>query len=251
MGLFRHVLDELRLGVDEKTSFDEPPAPRLPKMILPMPNKDKDFHEHWYPGRDELDIIHPFRIVLMSKPNAGKTTVMKNILARIQEGKTPFERIIVVHCDAQETHEYDDLDCVLCSHVPSPQDISPSRKTLIILEDLNYQKMDRFEDGDLERLFGYASTHKNVSCMLTAQNAFSIPAHLRRCANVFVVWHNRDADMLKMLGRKIGLGYKDLCRAIDRHCQDEHDSLWVDFTTGTPMRFRKNGYEALTLDDLK
>ena len=219
----------------------------LPKHIIPFTNRDKEFHETWYPARDWLDFPHPFRMMLASKPNGGKTTVILNIILRVAFGKHPFQKIIVVHCDPEQTREYNQLDRLLTAHIPAPEEFDPQEKTLVILEDLSYLNMSLEQQGRLERLYGYASTHKNVSCILTAQDPFSILPTVRRCSNVFVVWNNHDGDMLKLLSRKTGHGTEQLSKALVQHCRGPHDSFWIDLTPNSPAKYRKNGYQALKL----
>ena len=219
---------------------------RLPQRIIPMPNKDKQFHEKWYPDRDLMDIPHPFRMVLASRPNGGKTTVIKNIILRAAEGERGFECIVVVHCDPESTREYDDLDgVILCGDIPAVEEFSGDQKTLVILEDLNYLDMSPVQKGRLERLYGYVSTHKNISCMLTAQDPFRIMATVRRCTNIFVIWNNHDQTMIKTLAAKTGISKERLTGIFDQHCPHVHDNLWIDLTSGTPVPFRKNGYTPL------
>jgi len=219
---------------------------RLPNRIIAFRNHDKEFHEAWSPDRDWLDIPHPFRMVLAAKPNGGKTTVILNIILRVACSDAPFEKIVVVHCDPKETKEYDDIDREIRSDIPTPEEFEPGVKTLCILEDLNYLNMSKEQKGRLERLYGYASTHKNVSCMLTAQDPFRVMPTVRRCSNVFVLWNNVDADMLMRLSRKLGVCPKDLQRVLEQECRGAHDSLWLDFTANSPAPMRKNGYERLS-----
>ena len=216
----------------------------IPRRIIPFVNRDKQFHETWDKHRDWLDIPHPFRMLLAAKPNGGKTTVIFNIVARVARSSRPFERIIVVHCDPEHTHEYDYFDdAELRGDIPSPTELCPTQKTLCILEDLNYLNMSKEQKGRLERLYGYASTDKNVSCILTSQDPFRIIPSVRRCSNVFVLWNNNDMDMLKTLARKTGLAPERLEGLLIEHCQEPHDSFWIDFTANSPARYRKNGYE--------
>lgn len=220
----------------------------LPMKIIPMGNEDKHFHEQWHPGRDLLDIPHPFRMVLASRPHCGKTTVIKNIILRSAQSEHPFEHIVVVHCDPESTKEYDDLDDIhLLPHIPAVAAFTGKWKTLVILEDLNYLDMGTAEKGRLERLFGYASTHKNISCMLTAQDPFRIMATVRRCTNIFVIWNNHDMTMIRTLAQKTGLSKDRMCELFKSKCPDIHDSLWIDLTADTPAPFRKNGYEKFNL----
>lgn len=213
-----------------------------------MKNPDKAFHESWYEGRDLLDIPHPFRMVLSSKPNGGKTTVIKNIILRVAQGKKPFEKIIVVHCDTGDTKEYDDLDVDLMDGIPAPSEFDPDFKTLVILEDLDYTNLSKTELGYLDRLFGYVSTHKNISVMVTGQNPFQIPINARRCSNIFALWNNHDMDMIKALARKTGVQPQKFTSMMEKKCKGDHDSVWIDFTTGTPAPFRKNGFETFLLE---
>ena len=218
----------------------------LPSRIIPFENHDKAFHEQWYEGRDLLDIPHPFRMLLAAKPNGGKTTVILNIILRVACGKDPFEKIVVVHCDPNTTQEYKDVEHELRPDIPKPDDFNPLQKTLCILEDLNYIGMGKQQRGYLERLVGYASTHKNVSVMVTAQDPFRILPTVRRCVNVFVLWNNHDQDMLRTLARKTGKTVEALERVLTTQCQDHHDSVWIDLSPDSPAPFRKNGYERLS-----
>ena len=220
-------------------------ASKIPFRIIPFRNRDKSFHESWTPGRDWLDFLHPFRMLLAAKPNGGKTTVILNLILRSALGRRPFEKIMVIHCDPQETKEYDDVEHEQRAEIPDPQDFSSKVKTLCILEDLNYLSMSKQQKGRLERLFGYASTHKNVSCILTAQDPFRILPTVRRCCNIFVLWNNQDTDMLRTLARKTGQPVEQLQYMLHTYCQGAHDSLWIDLTPNSPAAFRINGYERM------
>ena len=217
---------------------------RLPKEIIPIKNPDKGWHEKWTPHRDPLNLPHPFRAVLLGKPNSGKTTVMKNILIRC---KPIFEEVLIVHCDAEGTHEFDDVDGEMIDHIPPPDELDPDVKRLVILEDLEYSSMPKEEKAALDRLFGYASTHKNTSVMLTAQDGFSIPAICRRCCNLWVIWRIDCTDSLKAIGRRFGMKSKVFETIFDAFLIDKKDSLWVDMSDGSPHPLRVNGYNMLKL----
>jgi len=188
-------------------------------------------------------------MLLLSKPNGGKTTLMLNIIMRVGLGHHPFQRIIVVHCDPEATKEYSHLGvgAEIRGDIPPLDEIRPQEKTLLILEDLNYLNMSKEQQARLERLYGYVSTHKNVSCMLTAQDPFRILPTVRRCSNVFVLWNNHDADMVKTLARKTGISAKHLLSIFDRYCQSTHDCVWLDFTENSPAPLRKNGYQRIDI----
>ena len=85
---------------------------RLPKGIIAFKNADKAFHEKWTPGRDPLNIPHPFRGVLLGPPNSGKSTIAKNLLLH---QNPPFEELMCIHCDAEYTKEWQDVDAKMLS----------------------------------------------------------------------------------------------------------------------------------------
>ena len=51
--------------------------------------------------------------------------------------------------------------------------------------------MDKEDKRRLDRLFGYASTHKFMTVILTAQDPFNV--------TVFVLWNSPDKDSVAML----------------------------------------------------
>ena len=215
---------------------------KLPNKIIPLPNADKEFHEHWYKNRNLLNFPHPYRSVILGKPNVGKTTLIKNIIMRQHP---PFEEIKVIHCDGNYTQEYNDLECEMLDSIPEPEEWEGQVKTFVILDDLEYKLMNKEQKRSLDRLFGYVSTHKNISVMLTAQDPFNVPPIVRRCSNLFVLWKSNDMDSLSQLSRKSGLKSDELKDIFKHVCNQPRDSLWIDLTSGTPAPLRKNGFEIL------
>ena len=215
---------------------------KLPNKIIALPNEDKNFHEKWYKNRNLLNFPHPFRSVIMGKPNVGKTTVIKNIVMRQHP---PFEEIKVIHCDGEYTKEYDDLDCEFLDQIPNPEDWEGLNKTCVILDDLEYKLMDKEQKRALDRLFGYVSTHKNISVMLTAQDGFNIPPIVRRCSTLFILWKSNDMDSLSQISRKSGMKTDEMKNVFKHICNEPRDSLWIDLTSNTPAPLRKNGFEIL------
>ncbi len=217
----------------------------LPNRLIPIHNEDKEFHERWKKGRNMLNFPHPFRMVAMGKPNCGKTTVVKNIIMRAEP---PFTRIVVCHCDPENTKEYNDLgDITMLSEIPTPQEWEgDEEKTLVILDDMEFKGMGKEQKRNLDRLFGYVSTHKNISCILTAQDTFNIPTIVRRCSNLWVVWKCEDIDSMSMIARKAGILPKTFKKIFDTLLPGTRDSLWIDNTDSSPYKLRKNGYELIS-----
>lgn len=221
---------------------------RLPNKIIPLPNPDKNFHEKWYKGRNMLNIPHPFRCVCLGPPNVGKTTIVKNLLLR---AKPEFEEVVVIHCDSGYTKEYDDIgeNVEILNEIPAPNDWEGQVKTLVVLDDLEFKGMSKDQKRNLDRLFGYVSTHKNISCILCSQDAFNVPPIVRRCSNLWVLWRCPDLDAMATCARKTGLKANNFNSIFNQLMMNPKDSLWIDTTDHTPYKMRKNGYTIIEKQD--
>ena len=233
----------------------------LPEKLIFIPNADKVWHEKWEPNRSLLNIPHPCRAILMGPPNVGKSTICINLAIKADP---PFKEIIIVHVDAEFTEEYDCLynynskgervvlengkfaDGVsLISEIPQPSEFDGQVKTLVILDDLDTKNMRKDQKSALSRLYGFCSTHKNISVYLCSQDPFQVPPVVRRCSNLFILWKLVDLDSMAMCCRKTGLVSGTLKRLFNKHMTEPRDSLWVDLSSHSPAKLRKNGYEKI------
>ena len=216
----------------------------LPRKIIPISNPDKKFHEKWHPRRNLLNFPHPWRGVFLGSPNVGKTTIVKNIILRARK---PFEEIYIIHCDPSFTEEYNDLGegCTILERIPQQDEFEGRVKTLVVLDDLEFKFMDKEQKRNLDRLFGYVSTHKNISCCICAQDPFNVPAIVRRCANLWVLWKMTDMDAMATCARRTGMKSLTFKKIFQKLMKEPHDSLWIDLTDKSPMPLRKNGYQAI------
>jgi len=234
-------MDEKRRKKKKKKSKE------LPNRIMPLPNADKTFHEKWYEGRNLLNFPHPFRAVIISLPNCGKTCIVKNILMRQDP---PFKTVYVCHIDGDFTKEYDDIEPTkYLEEIPPPtSDLFDGKsKTLIIMEDLEYKFMPKAQLKNLDRLMGYVSTHKNVSVCILSQDAFNIPVSVRRMSNIWILGKYNDLDSLWTLSRKSGV--KDFRELFPKYVRDCHDYLWIDNTKNSPAPLRQNGYKIISTEE--
>ena len=207
-------------------------------------NADKEWHEIWDNKRHMMNIPHPFRAVLTGPPSCGKSSFVLNF---VMHQKPYFEEIIVIHVDPEYTKEYDIIKPKKLDKIPDPHSWDGKKKTLVILEDLEYKGMDREQKRCLDRLFGYVSTHKNISVCLTSQDCFNINPGVRRCANIWVLWRIKDMDSIKVLSRKIGLTVKQICYLFNNFIDNNHDSIMIDNSDHSPYRIRKNGTELIKI----
>jgi hypothetical protein len=221
---------------------------KIPKKLIAIPNADKAFHEKWKPGRDMLDIPHPYRGVVLGPPNSGKSTVCKNILLR---ARPPFIKVHIIHCDGGYTQEYKDLgdNVIMETEIPAPSDWKGDQKTLVIIDDLAFKQMNKTQLHNVGRLFGYVSTHKNISVLLCQQDPFDVPVIVRRCSNLWVLYRMDDLDALSTVARKTGLSRANYRELFDL-CRGPHDSIWIDKTAHSPAPLRLNGYQRIQTNAL-
>ena len=221
---------------------------RLPNKIIPIPNADKAFHEHWYNGRNMLNFPAPWRSVFLGPPNSGKGVAVKNLLLRADP---PFEKVEIIHCDPNYTQEWEDIGAEMLDEIPAPQYWDGEVKTLVILDDLDYNSMNKIQMKNLSRLYGYCSTHKNISVALLQQDAFSVPAIVRRCSNLFVLWRSPDLDAMATCARKTGMKSNNFNAIFNQFKINGHNSLWIDMTTKSPYPLRLNGFTLIHKKDCK
>lgn len=219
---------------------------RFPNKILALKNADKKFMESWSSDRSMLNFPHSFRMLCLGPPNVGKSTIVKNIVVRADP---KFKQIFLIHCDPDGTLEYDDLDVEILDDIPEPYDGMFDRdiKSLLIIDDMEFQYMSKTERRRLDRLFGYTSTHRGLSICVCAQDMFNLIPCIRRMSNIIVLWKVMDLDLMNTIGRRVGLKkgeFHDLCL---RKIRDVHDSIWIDLTKGSPYPLRFNGFEKICL----
>ena len=231
-----------------KLKLKNKPNLKLPNKIIPIECSDKEnFTEAWSPGRNLLNIPHPFRSCFTGPPSSGKSTAIKNIIIR---AKPEFEEILVVHLDFEGTTEWDDCDAEMLDQIPEPTDFDRETKRLLIIEDLNLSDLPKDDKNKLNRLFGYTSSHCNLSIAITCQNAFDMNASLRRMCSLFVIFKQPDVNALITLASRTGLKSQHMLYIMSRLLKNQHDSLWIDMKSNSPAPYRINGFNTITLEQL-
>ena len=159
-----------------------------------------------------------------------------------------FQKVYVVHIDP-DSKDYDEVDGIdILTEIPSVKDpiFNGKYKTLIILDDLEYKFMSKNQLRNLDRLYGYISSHKSVSCACLSQDAYNIPPCVRRMSNIWILGKiDNDMSSFLSIAQRCGMKRKDFVYVFEKYIKGDHDTLWIDRTKNTPAEYRINGYTVL------
>ena len=72
---------------------------------------------------------------------------------------------------------------------------------------------------------------------------------IKKCANIFVLWKPRDRDEIGRIEKRVGLEKGMLKAMFDMFVKDEHDSITVDHTKGSPHPLRLNLFQPIEIDE--
>jgi hypothetical protein len=235
--------EELPLVVKIGQGLDEANARPTGSIgkIINFENEDKGFHEKWYPGRSWMNIPHPSRMVVTGRPNVGKGVLVKNLVVQAQP---EYEKIFVWSVSPENTKEFDDMteSEYIVDKLPTIEELNNGEKTLLIIDDVDCFGLDRATKSRLDRVFGFVSTHCNVSVIITAQDPFRIPKSVRANCNVFVMFKICDEDSMNTIARRLGMT-KEKLRTAFKCLTAQYDSITIDMTGNSPCEIRKNIFE--------
>ena len=79
----------------------------------------------------------------------------------------------VIHADPENSKEYEDTDAKVIGIIPAPEEWESDSKQLVVVDDLDVARLSTRDASALDRLFGYVSTHKNISVILYALKILS------------------------------------------------------------------------------
>ena len=214
---------------------------RLPNEVIVIKNEDKQSHEKWYKGRNIAAFPRPFRAILCSGVNSGKTNLVKNILLRQK-----WDRIMLVPVDrrSKEWRDFDISDEDIFDDIPPVSEFEHDNgKQAIILED--YEAGTPSKQGNLSKLFRYVSTHCNVSVFLLYQDMMAVPKIARRISNIFVVWPMVDKRQTQIIGNRVGCEPGELEELLDTFCKKSYDNICFDLTKESPYPLRLNIFQPI------
>jgi hypothetical protein len=197
---------------------------------------------------------------LISKPNCGKSTLIKNFLLK---ANPPFRKIYLAHPalrqyddDIDDTipddvvKEYKELDYIPLNRIPPPKFFDNGcKKQCLILDDLELKNISKEEKSYLNKILSYSSTHYNLTIMTSSQDTISqMPVSVLRFCNVFCLWNYSELNYMTIILTRIGIGKKRREKVLNVMSKfGPHDFLMLDYTVDSPAMVRKNGYEVLDI----
>ena len=122
-----------------------------------------------------------------------------------------FKEVYIIHGDSDCTTEFDDIGpTMMMNEFPPIEFFDGSQKTLVIIDDVEYSSMNKEQQGRMNKLVRYGSSHKNLTLYFTHQNLFSLPILVRKLCNVFIIWKPRALGELKMIAYRVGMKAEEL-----------------------------------------
>lgn len=230
------------------------------RTMFPFLSADKGHEEHWYPGRDPMDLPKPIRAVFAGSPSCGKTRSILNVILR-----SNFHKIYVLHEDPN-TKEYDACGATILAELPpnsfwmgdsdsdsesSDSDDEEKKKNPIclVVDDICYaERFNKVQAARLNRAVGFLSSHFNLSLLLSAQDFTEVPAIARRCCQYFAIWRPTCLDNLNTIGRRVGLNSAQMRDLFETHVKEYEDCIFFDRSIRTPYPIRKNFWTIIKHD---
>jgi hypothetical protein len=243
----------------------------MPK-IKAIPNPEKKKSEKWAddPNRDLLDFPRPFRWGILGAVSCGKTSLILNYLVRSHH----YDNIFIMHPQTYNPNipledeasnnniivpdaqipEYKGVQFIGLSYLPSMKyfDNIANKFNLFIIDDCDLctfmRKRRELREERLNKLFSYVSSHKNVSIIVSSQDASSqLPGFCLKMCNVITIYKQLDEYVVATLSRKISIGYRKL-KALLALCKGKHDNITFDFTDDTKYLHRLNIYQNIDIE---
>ena len=171
----------------------------------------------------------------------------------VAEGKTPFERIVIIHGSGKHTQEYETLEAEETFDTLPPAEFfiqaqegkGNNKKSLVIIDDFELSNISKKQLGDLSQLFRFISTHHNWSVMISYQSFFDISPIIRKCSNIFILWKPRAKTEIAITASRIHLDKEELQHLMSELILDRWDSITFDFTLNSPYPLRKNVFQEI------
>jgi hypothetical protein len=152
---------------------------------------------------------------------------------------------VLYHFD-EHTTEYNNIGVDLIHEPPTIATFKRREKTLLIVEDISFDALNKQQQSDLNRCFGYISSHYGVSILLTTQTYTNVPVSIRRMANHLFLWKATDRRLSYLLSAMFGIHKKTVDMYFDT-LKTRYDFIGISSAVDYP-RITKNVYELLSTD---
>ena len=133
-----------------------------------------------------------------------------------------------MHSKTSPEKSKEDMDAKMVGECPVIEDFPKDKKNLLIIDDIDLVNMSRKERGDLDRLFGYISTHASCTIILCTQDFASVPISVRRKSTHWVLFPSVDYSANRHVSQATGHSFKQLAKL----CKTKHDSICFDRENG-------------------
>lgn len=240
----------------------------IPKdTIITFDCQDKSNNEIWTPNRSPINIIRPYRCVILGQPNSGKSGMAKNLIIH---AKPEFSEIFVWSNGAsrewskiadqmittEDIMEDTELDMFKddVEEEELQNQIEGTRKSkkhrLLIIDDIEISKIATKMKKQVNLLFKHISSHYNLSIIVCLQDYSMLPVDIRSCLNVFAISLNfKDLQGISIFGRKVGLSYRSF-KKLFTHLKDtthnrQFSYLVIDNTPNTPNPLSINFFQKI------
>ena len=214
------------------------------------PDKDKRESKKYNP----LEFPYPSRIFIFGRPDSSKTNIAHNIVVRLDPEP---DKIVVIHNDP-DSLEYDSYKNIADDYtfiamndpefeVPSFKEFDGNKKNLIIIDDLPMGLLNKENKILMERLFNYASTHRQCTIILVYQNFHNVLPEIRRSMTHYILTGTNDYTSLNIIANKIATKVDDLIELMS-FLTNKYDSLLIDTTKspGDTYKYRLNLFNPIT-----
>jgi hypothetical protein len=141
----------------------------------------------------------PFRMLMAGPVSCGKRNLTLNVVSNVNPKP---ERVVVIHMDAERSHEYDGVGTEI--HGPGSEfsfaslakrDASgsgsgnekPMSRTLVIIDELDIAKMKQSERQPLLDLLRYGSSHRSTSVIICFQLFSRVSLDVRRLISAVTI----------------------------------------------------------------
>lgn len=238
------------------------------KSLKVIANPEKKTHEKWEADQDWIDFPRPFRWSILGAVSCGKTSLVLNYLVKSK----PYDNIFILHPQTYNPSvpvqdearnndilvqnvsipEYEGVEYTGLAYIPSMTyfDDIAHKRNLLIIDDIDIcsylKKRSDIREERVNKLFSYVSSHKNMSIIVTTQDASSqLPPFVFKMSNVVTVYHVKCTFVRGTLARKLAVPYKRMNQLLDM-CKTRHDSITFDYTDHSPAELRLNIYTPIT-----